>query len=287
MNGATCGRLRLAAPPCAAEAAVPDWLVVGFEAALAFPAGYEPGHDPERTCLHEEGFADVTGAELTATWARHLMAGLDRWQAAGPGRLSADFLARLLDGQDEAGLRRGIDPATGALVLEARRHPSPPATGMNRLPRTIRLDPSDLVVFERAAEPGEWAVPGGFPFWDDDPAALAGKRRQAFRAGFLGAAQLRLVHPGGGGRGERGRARGGGRGTRRAYPRDLRRPGRRHRRAAARRRRSPSPHPSATTRRTPCWRCAAASRMAHCASASAPCIGARRAATSRAFGFAR
>jgi ADP-ribose pyrophosphatase YjhB (NUDIX family) len=57
---------------------------------------------------------------------------------------------------------------------------------MTRLPRTIRLDASDTLVFERAAEPGEWAVPGGFAFWDDDPAALAGKRRQAFRAGFLG-----------------------------------------------------------------------------------------------------
>lgn len=57
---------------------------------------------------------------------------------------------------------------------------------MTRLPRTLRLDPSDLVVFDRAAEPGEWAVAGGFAFWDEDPAALAGKRRQAFRAGFLG-----------------------------------------------------------------------------------------------------
>lgn len=57
---------------------------------------------------------------------------------------------------------------------------------MTRLPRTLRLDPSDLVVFDRAAEPGEWAVPGGFAFWDEDPAALTGKRRQAFRAGFLG-----------------------------------------------------------------------------------------------------
>ena len=57
---------------------------------------------------------------------------------------------------------------------------------MTRLPRTLRLDPSDLVVFEAAAKPGEWAVPGGFAFWDEDPAALAGKRRQAFRAGFLG-----------------------------------------------------------------------------------------------------
>jgi hypothetical protein len=55
-----------------------------------------------------------------------------------------------------------------------------------KLLRTIRLDPSDALVFPRAAEPGEWAAPGGFCFWDDDVAALEGKRRQAFRAGFLG-----------------------------------------------------------------------------------------------------
>ncbi len=57
---------------------------------------------------------------------------------------------------------------------------------MTRLPRTLRLDPSDTLVFERAAEPGEWAVSGGFAFWDEDPEAMQGKRRQAFRAGFLG-----------------------------------------------------------------------------------------------------
>ncbi|MEO3471929.1 DUF6505 family protein [Roseomonas sp. CAU 1739] len=57
---------------------------------------------------------------------------------------------------------------------------------MMRLLRTIRLDRSDALVFPRAAEPGEWAVPGGFCFWDDDVTALDGRRRQAFRAGFLG-----------------------------------------------------------------------------------------------------
>lgn len=57
---------------------------------------------------------------------------------------------------------------------------------MPLLPRTIRLDPSDTLVFDRAAEPGEWAVPGGFAFWDDAPEAMPGKRRQAFRSGFLG-----------------------------------------------------------------------------------------------------
>ncbi|EFH12034.1 DUF6505 family protein [Teichococcus cervicalis] len=60
----------------------------------------------------------------------------------------------------------------------------------HRLPRTLRLDPSDAVVFSRAAAPGEWAVPGGFDFWDEDPASLSGKRRQEFRAGFLGLASF-------------------------------------------------------------------------------------------------
>lgn len=57
---------------------------------------------------------------------------------------------------------------------------------MTHLPRTLRLDPSDTLIFPAAAEPGEWAVPGGFCFWDDTKETLQGKRRQAFRAGFLG-----------------------------------------------------------------------------------------------------
>ncbi len=60
---------------------------------------------------------------------------------------------------------------------------------MTRLPRTIRLDVSDTLIFPAAAAPGEWAVPGGFCFWDDDD-TLSGKRRQAFRAGFLGVASF-------------------------------------------------------------------------------------------------
>jgi hypothetical protein len=57
---------------------------------------------------------------------------------------------------------------------------------MLKLPRTIRLDPSDTFVFERAAEPGEWAVSGAFVFWDCDPATLGPKQRVALRSGFLG-----------------------------------------------------------------------------------------------------
>src|SRR6185312_1405407 len=44
--------------------------------------------------------------------------------------------------------------------------------------------------FERAAEPGEWAVSGAFSFWSKDAAKLEGKARAAFRGGFLGVASL-------------------------------------------------------------------------------------------------
>jgi hypothetical protein len=57
---------------------------------------------------------------------------------------------------------------------------------MLRFPRTIRLDPSDTLVFERAAEPGEWAVSGAFVFWNQEPTNLGQKQRVALRSGFLG-----------------------------------------------------------------------------------------------------
>jgi hypothetical protein len=59
-----------------------------------------------------------------------------------------------------------------------------------KLLRTIRLDPSDTFVFDRAADPGEWAVSGAFSFWNVDAAKLEGKSRTAFRSGFLGVESL-------------------------------------------------------------------------------------------------
>ncbi len=52
--------------------------------------------------------------------------------------------------------------------------------------RTLRLDETDTRVYETAATPGEWAVPGSFVFVDMDPTMLSGKRLQAFKGGFLG-----------------------------------------------------------------------------------------------------
>jgi hypothetical protein len=52
--------------------------------------------------------------------------------------------------------------------------------------KTVRADISDTFVFEKAAEAGEWAVSGTFLFANLDPMSLTGRRRAAFRGGFLG-----------------------------------------------------------------------------------------------------
>lgn len=52
--------------------------------------------------------------------------------------------------------------------------------------RVIRLDESDVNVFSKAAEPGEWAIPGSFAYlrWSEDD--LKGKAAQEFACGWLG-----------------------------------------------------------------------------------------------------
>ncbi len=55
-----------------------------------------------------------------------------------------------------------------------------------KFPRCIRLDASDLNIYRLAAEPGEWAVAGGFAFAEADPGAFDAKDRLAFQSGWLG-----------------------------------------------------------------------------------------------------
>jgi hypothetical protein len=55
-----------------------------------------------------------------------------------------------------------------------------------KLLKTIRADTSDTFVFDKAADPGEWAISGALLFANLDPATLSGKPRAAFRSGFLG-----------------------------------------------------------------------------------------------------
>ena len=55
-----------------------------------------------------------------------------------------------------------------------------------KLLKTVRADTSDTFVFDKAAEPGEWAISGALLFANLDSASLSRKHRTAFRSGFLG-----------------------------------------------------------------------------------------------------
>ena len=59
-----------------------------------------------------------------------------------------------------------------------------------KLARTIRFDPSDLTVFPRAADEGEWALVGTFCFAGLNEVDINGKVKQAFSNGFLGLQSL-------------------------------------------------------------------------------------------------
>lgn len=55
-----------------------------------------------------------------------------------------------------------------------------------RLPRAIRLDQSDLRIFDRTCDPGEWAVTGSFTFADAQPVPSERKEWLAFKTAWLG-----------------------------------------------------------------------------------------------------
>jgi len=93
VNGALAGGLRFAAPPGVAEAAVPDWAVVGVTVDVLGAADDDsPGLHPERTALREEGFGDLSPLELLESFARHLLARMDAWESDGFAPLRRDWL---------------------------------------------------------------------------------------------------------------------------------------------------------------------------------------------------
>ena len=118
----------------------------------------------------------------------------------GSRQYAKEYLQRL---SPERGVRRAIDD-NGDLLVRRVGKDEPSARQLDaalaqpswldprhrraavvKLLRTIRLDPSDTFVFERAAAPGEWAVSGAFAFWNEDVGALRARRARRFAAGFL------------------------------------------------------------------------------------------------------
>jgi biotin-(acetyl-CoA carboxylase) ligase len=135
------GGARLGCPPDCAESDVPAWLVLGIMLRAADLAYLETGAMPGAVSLIGQGFEMVETDAIVASFARHLMAGFDRWNEQGFGPIAFNYLARLL--RHKAGERRGID-RNGDLLVSAPLDKRPPVrTGLvEALARAAWYDPS-------------------------------------------------------------------------------------------------------------------------------------------------
>ena len=118
VNAGVVGGIRFSAPGDAALDDLPDWLVIAFDLRLRWPEGFITGDHPGETALFEEGFEEMEAGSLTQSWALHMMANMDEWQARGTGRVAEKYLARLTHPAAQLGVKRGIDPNSAALILE-------------------------------------------------------------------------------------------------------------------------------------------------------------------------
>ncbi len=89
INGASCGRLRVAAGGSDPEAE-PDWLVIGLELPL-IQITERPGDQPDQTSLYDEGCAEVDPTDLIEAWARHTLVWINRWEEDGNRPLHTEW----------------------------------------------------------------------------------------------------------------------------------------------------------------------------------------------------
>ncbi|MDZ7710417.1 MAG: DUF4444 domain-containing protein [Roseovarius sp.] len=120
VNGARCGRLRVAAGGTDPEA-LPGWLVVGLEVPV-MPASDRPGETPDETALLAEGCAEVDPIALLEAWGRHTLVWINAWEDAGAGALHTEWRG-LAWGMGEAitqdgmsGTWLGVDEDFGMLL---------------------------------------------------------------------------------------------------------------------------------------------------------------------------
>lgn len=110
VNGAHCGTLTFAASTDDPRAE-PDWLIVGLDLPLALPRESEPGHDPDRTSLYDEGCGDLMLPELIEAWGRHMMNWLHIYLTDGFEPLHREWRAKA------DGLGGAVSyPADGAFI---------------------------------------------------------------------------------------------------------------------------------------------------------------------------
>lgn len=92
VDGGRVATLRAAQSASYADA-VPDWAVLGIDVAVCQQGG-APGDTPDRTSLAEEGFGDITPADVLTHMSRHLLGWIDAWQQHGGVALQREVALR-------------------------------------------------------------------------------------------------------------------------------------------------------------------------------------------------
>lgn len=107
---------------------VPSWVVLGAHVAgIGPPDNRAPGRDKDRTTLVEEGFSDVPPAAIIDSFARFLLAWMNRWEEDGFAAVRKAWLAQArgmgkaaslaLPGETVRGLFMNLS-AEGAAILD-------------------------------------------------------------------------------------------------------------------------------------------------------------------------
>ena len=122
VNGASCGRLRVAAS-ARDETVEPDWLVIGIEVPL-WPQSDNPGEAPDQTALYSEGCADVNADQLLESWVRHTLVGINRWIDEGVAPLHKEWrglahgIGEEINMAGKSGVYLGVDEKFGLLIRD-------------------------------------------------------------------------------------------------------------------------------------------------------------------------
>jgi biotin-(acetyl-CoA carboxylase) ligase len=145
IDGGLVGGGRMGWPFAADEDAPPPWLVFGAMIRTVAMNDDDPGVHPLASALDQEGFGEAGAAQITESFARHLMLALDGWRVDGFDSVARDYLARMprerqtvqrIDDRGDVLTRRiGTDRVQRGDLVQALATPSwlDPALGGPRL----------------------------------------------------------------------------------------------------------------------------------------------------------
>ncbi|MHB0772476.1 biotin/lipoate--protein ligase family protein [Bradyrhizobium sp. 1.29L] len=145
IDGGLVGGGRMGWPFAADEDAPPPWLVFGAMIRTVAMNDDDPGIHPLASALDQEGFGEAGAAQITESFARHLMLALDGWRVDGFDSVARDYLTRMprerqtiqrIDDRGDVLTRRiGTDAIQRSDLMQALATPSwlDPALGGPRL----------------------------------------------------------------------------------------------------------------------------------------------------------